>query len=106
MKLHIFSVVILIVLSSAASAQDTKLTVDQAKKLLPPAAGISNGDFKALSEDPRPDVVKSKSWSLVLLALRPLKNPGAANEFRILGDGPIRVPDTEFWRGLARKSVE
>ena len=93
MKQHIFSVVVLIALSSAGSAQDAKLTVDLAKKLLPPAAGISNADFKALSEDPRPDVVKSKSLSLVLFALRPPKNPDADKEFRVLGDGPIRVSD-------------
>jgi len=92
MKQPIFSVVVLIALSSAGSAQDAKLTVDLAKKLLPPAAGISNADFKALSKDPRPDVVKSKSLSLVLLALRPPKNPDAAKEFRVLGDG-ISVSD-------------
>ena len=33
-------------LSSVGSAQDAKLTVDQAKKLLPQAAGISNADFE------------------------------------------------------------
>ena len=88
MKQHFFAVVVLMALSSAGSAQDAKLTVDLAKKLLPQAAGISNADFKALSKDPRPDVVKSKSLSLVLLALRPPKNPDAAKdkEFRILGD--------------------
>ena len=88
MKQLFFAVVVLVALSSAGSAQDAKLTVDLAKKLLPPAAGISNADFKALSKDPRPDVVKSKSLSLVLLALRPPKNPDAATlkEFRFLED--------------------
>jgi hypothetical protein len=89
---HLFSVVVLLALSSAGSAQDAKLTVDLAKRLLPPAAGISNADFKALLKDRRPDVVKSKSLSLVLFALRPPKNPDAAKEFRILGD-EIRVSD-------------
>jgi hypothetical protein len=81
-------------LSSVGSAQDAKLTVDQAKKLLPSAAGISNADFKALSKDPRPDVVKSKSLSLVLFTLRPPKKPDAAKdkEFRVLGEN-IRVSD-------------
>ncbi|MCX7418496.1 MAG: hypothetical protein NT013_03025 [Planctomycetia bacterium] len=46
MKRHIFSVVVLMALSSVGSAQDAKLTVDQAKKLLPQAAGISNADFE------------------------------------------------------------
>src|SRR5207302_22582 len=86
MKQHLFSVVVLIALSSVGSAQDAKLTVDLAKKLLPQAAGISNADFKALSKDPRPDVVKSKSLSLVILALHPPKDPDAAKEFRFLGD--------------------
>ena len=85
MKQHLFSVVVLMALSSAGSAQDAKLTVDLAKKLLPPAAGISNADFEALAKDPRPDVVESKSLSLVLLALRPPNNPDADKEFRILG---------------------
>lgn len=95
MKQPIFSVVVLLALSSAGSAQDAKLTVDQAKKLLPSAAGISNADLEALLKDRRPDVVKSKSLSLVLLALRPPKNPDAAKdkEFRILGDGPITPSD-------------
>ena len=94
MKQHLFSVVILIALSSVASAQDAKLTVDLAKKLLPQAAGISNADFKTLSKDPRPEVVKSKSLSLVLLALRLPMNPDpdADKEFRILGDD-FRVSD-------------
>jgi hypothetical protein len=88
MKRSVFSVLVLVALSSAASGQDAKLTVDQAKKLLPPAAGISNADFMTLSEDPRPEAVKSKSLSLVLLAMRPPKNPDAATlkEFRILGE--------------------
>ena len=94
MKQLFFSVFVLIALSSAGNADEAKLTVDQAKKLLPQAAGISNADFKALTEDPRPDVVQSKSLSLVLLALRPHEEPGRADkEFRILGDGPIRVSD-------------
>ncbi len=96
MKQHFFAVVVLIALSSVGSAQDAKLTVDLAKKLLPPAAGISNADFKALLKDPRPDVVKSKSFSLVILAHRPpaipQKNPEADKEFRFLGDA-IRVSD-------------
>jgi hypothetical protein len=94
MKQHLFAVVVLIALSSAGSAQDTKLTVDQAKKLLPQAAGISNADFKALLKDRRPDAVKSKSLSLVLFALRPPKNPNAAKdkEFRVLGNN-IKVAD-------------
>ncbi len=94
MKQHFFAVVVLLALSSAGSAQDTKLTVDLAKKLLPQAAGISNADFKALLKDRRPDVVKSKSLSLVLFALRPPKNPDAAKdkEFRVLGDD-IKVSD-------------
>jgi hypothetical protein len=93
MKRPIVSVVVLLALSSAGSAEDAKLTVDQAKKLLPQAAGISNADFKALSKDPRPDVVESKSLSLVLFALKPLtKNPDAAKEFRVLGND-IAVSD-------------
>jgi len=36
-----------------------KLTVDQARNLLPEAAGISNADFKALSKNPRLETVKS-----------------------------------------------
>ena len=92
MKQHIFSVVVLIALSSAGSAQEAKLTVDIAKKLLPAAAGISNADFEALAKDPRPDVVKSKSLSLVLLALRPPKNQDAHKEFRVLGNA-IKVSD-------------
>jgi hypothetical protein len=94
MKQYLFSVVVLMALSSVGSAQDAKLTVDLAKKLLPRAAGISNADFEALSKDPRAEVVKSKSLSLVLLALRPPKNPDAAKdkEFRILGDN-ISVSD-------------
>jgi len=97
MKQHFFTVVVFIALSSAGSAQDTKLTVDLAKKLLPPAAGINNADFKALLKDRRQDVVKSKSLSLVILALDGAtmiqKNPAAAKEVRFLGDGPIRVSD-------------
>jgi hypothetical protein len=93
-KQHFFAAVVLIALSSAGSAQDAKLTVEQAKKLLPQAAGISNADFKALLKGRRPDAVKSKSLSLVLLALRPPKNPDAAKdkEFRILGE-VIKVSD-------------
>lgn len=95
MKLPIVSIVVLIALSSSGKAQDAKLTVDQAKKLIPQAAGINNVDFKALLKDPGPGVVKSKSLSLVLFALSPPKKPDAAKdrEFRILGDGPIRVSD-------------
>ena len=73
---------------------EQKLTVDQARKLLPRAAGISNADFKALLEERRPEVVKSKSLSLVLFALRPPQSPGAAKdrEFRVLGED-LRVSD-------------
>jgi len=87
MNQHLFSVVVLMARSSAGNADEAKLTVDQAKKLLPQAAGISNADFKALSENPRA-VVKSKSLSMVLLALKPptQKNPGADKEFRVLGE--------------------
>jgi hypothetical protein len=94
MKQHFFAVVVFIALSSAGSGQETKLTAELAKKLLPQAAGISNADFKALLKDGRPDVIKSKSLSLVLLALRPPKNPDAAKdkEFRVLGDN-IKVSD-------------
>jgi hypothetical protein len=94
MKLHFFVVVVLIALSSAGSAQVAELTVDQAKKLLPQAAGISNADFKALLKDRRADVVKSKSLSLVLFALRPPMNPDAGKdkEFRVLGND-IKVSD-------------
>ena len=74
-------------------ADEAELTVDLAKKLLPEAAGISNADFTALSKNPRPETVKSKSLSLVLLALKPPgKNPDAHKEFRILGEG-LKVSD-------------
>jgi hypothetical protein len=91
MKPHLFSVVVLMALSSVGTAEDAKLTVDQAKKLLPQAAGVSNADFEALLKNPRPDAFKSKSLSFVLLALRPPKNPDIAKdkEFRVLGDGPV-----------------
>ncbi len=70
------------------AAGEAELTVDLAKKLLPEAAGISNADFKALSRNPRPETVRSKSLSLVLLTLKPPgKNPDAHKEFRILGEG-------------------
>jgi hypothetical protein len=92
MKQLFFSVVVLLALSSAGSAEDAKLTVDLAKKLLPPAAGISNADFEALAKDPRPEVVKCKSLSLVLFALRPPKNSDAHKEFRVLGDN-LKVSD-------------
>jgi hypothetical protein len=90
MKQQLVSVVVLMALSSVGSAKDGKLTVDQARKLLPEAAGISNADLKALLNSRRPDVVKSKSLSLVLLTFRPpadiQKNPDAAKEFRFLGE--------------------
>jgi hypothetical protein len=75
-------------------ADEQKLTVDQAKKLLPEAAAISNADFEALSKEPRPETVESKSLSLVLLTLKPpvKKNPAADKEFRVLGEA-IRVSD-------------
>jgi hypothetical protein len=96
MKQIVFSVLVSIALSSAGNADEAKLTVDLAKKLLPQAAGISNADFKALLEDPRQKVVKSKSLSLVLLALKPpaniQNNPDAAKEFRVLGKD-LRVSD-------------
>ena len=81
---------LLVALFSVCHAQEGKLTADAAKKLLPAAAGISNADFKALSEDPQADTVKSKSLSLVLLALDvqkiAQKNPEAAKEFRFFGE--------------------
>jgi hypothetical protein len=86
MKQFVFAVFVSIALASAGRAQDAKLTVDQAKKLLPQAAGISNADFEALAKDPRPEAVKSKSLSLVLLNLRPPKNQDAVKEFRVLGE--------------------
>lgn len=94
MKQPIVSVVVVLALSSAGSAEDAKLTVDEAKKLLPAAAGISNDDFKSVLKDRRLDVVKSKSLSLVLFTLRPPKNPDAATlrEFRVLGED-LKVSD-------------
>ncbi|WP_020470861.1 hypothetical protein [Zavarzinella formosa] len=86
MNQRIVSVVVLLALSSAGSAQDAKLTVDLAKKLLPEAAGISNAEFKDFLENPKPDAVKSKSLSFVFLTLRPTMNPAADKEFRILGE--------------------
>ncbi len=67
---------------------ERKLTVDQAKNLLPEAAGIRYADFKALSQKRRLENVNSKSLSLVLLALKPPphENPDADEEFRILGE--------------------
>ena len=62
MKQHFFAVVVLHCgIESVGKHRVGKLTVDRAKKLLPPAAGINNADFKALLKDPRPDVVRSKS---------------------------------------------
>jgi hypothetical protein len=88
MKQLVLSVVVFLALTSAGNAEDAKLTVDQAKKLLPEAAGISNADMKALSEKGSRAVVKSKSLSLALLNLKPPteKNPDAAKEFRVLGE--------------------
>ena len=81
---------LLAVLSPVCHAQEGKLTADAAKKLLPDAAGISNADFKALSENPQAETVKNKSLSLVLLALDvqkiAQKNPDAAKEFRFLAE--------------------
>ncbi|WP_143392876.1 hypothetical protein [Fimbriiglobus ruber] len=88
-------------MSSAGRAQDAKLTVDLAKKLLPAAAGISNADFQALLKDPRPDVVKSKSLSLVILEHRPSKNPGSDKELRFLGDS-IKVSDITEAIGISK----
>ena len=75
-------------------AGEPRLTVDQAKTLLPQAAGIRNADFEALQGDPRPETVESKSLSLVLLALKPpVKNAdAAAAEFRVLGEN-LKVSD-------------
>lgn len=102
MKQFVFSVFVSIALSSAGNADEPKLTVDQAKKLLPQAAGISNGDFKALLENPREEVIKSKSLSLVLFALKPPadieKDPDAAKEFRVLGeDLPVSDLTNAMW---------
>lgn len=90
-----FSLFVSIALSSAGNADEARLTVDRAKELLPQAAGISNADFKVLSDNPRLEAVKSKSLSLVLLALRPpaKDNPDAAREFRLFGDKPRPVSD-------------
>jgi len=95
MKQHIISVGILVVLSATGSAQDGKLTVAQAKKLLPRAAGISNTDLTALTEGRRPEAVKNKSLSLVLLTLTPpaVKNAEADKEFRQFDDKPRPVSD-------------
>lgn len=91
MKTLPFSVIVLVMIGSACTAQETKLTADAAKNLLPQAAGISNADFRALSKDPRPDAVNSKSLSVVLFSLDvqkiAQKNPDAAKEFRFLGEG-------------------
>src|SRR5438132_116291 len=43
-----------------------KLSVDQAKRLLPKAASISNADFLALAKDLDPLKIKNQSLSLVL----------------------------------------
>jgi hypothetical protein len=88
MKHLVVSMLALMVLSPDGKAEDAKLTVDAAKKLLPQAAGISNADFKTLLEKRRPDDVKSKTLSLVLFTLKPpaKKNPDADKEFRILGE--------------------
>ena len=94
MRFILFSVAFLIIFSSVCPARNRKLTGDSAKKLLPQAAGISNADFEALSKNPQPSVVKSKSLSLILLALDvpkiTRKNPNAAKDFRYLSSG---VPD-------------
>jgi len=95
MRQHIISLGILVALTATGSAQDGKLTVDQAKKLLPRAAGISNADLRALSEDRRPGAVESKSLSLVLLTLTPpaMNNAEADKEFRLFDDKPRPVSD-------------
>ncbi len=74
--------------SPAPSVKETKLTVDLAKELLPPAAGIDNADFEEISIYPRLGVAKSVSLSLALLTLRPPQKPDAAmdEEFRYLGE--------------------
>jgi hypothetical protein len=92
MRRIIHSLVFLAVLAWPCSAQEAKLTAEAAKKLLPQAAGMSNADAKALgeAEATSPDRIKSKSLSLVLLALDPEiaeKNPAALKEFRYLGAG-------------------
>jgi hypothetical protein len=83
------------VLSATGRAQDGKLTVDQAKKLLPRTAGISNTDLRALTEDRRPEAVKNKSLSLLLLTLTPpaVKNAEADKEFHLFDDRPRPVSD-------------
>ncbi|HEX3148070.1 MAG TPA: hypothetical protein VHR66_08290 [Gemmataceae bacterium] len=97
MKHFVFAVTISIVLSATGNADEAKLSVDQAKKLLPQAAGISNADLRALSEVPNPENIKNQSLSLVLLALRPPanieKNAEAAKEFRLFDDKPRPVSD-------------
>ncbi len=95
MKQYIISIGILMVLSATGRAQDGKLTVDQAKKLLPRTAGISNTDLRALTGDRRPEAVKNKSLSLLLLMLTPpaVKNAEADKEFRLFDDRPRPVSD-------------
>jgi hypothetical protein len=97
MKQRVLTFVVLLVLSATGRAQDEKLTVERAKKLLPEAAGIRNADIQAHSEGARlePDTIKSKSLSLVLLTLKPpaVKNPEADKEFRLFEDKPRPVSD-------------
>jgi hypothetical protein len=91
MKQFLVSLCVLVTSFSACTAGEDKLTAEQAKDLLPEAAGISNADLKALAENPRPDTVKSSTLSLVLLNLDPriaAKNPEAPKEFRYLAEGP------------------
>jgi hypothetical protein len=92
MRLAVVLLVVLFLFGSAPGADDGQLTVAQAKKLLPEAAGMRNADFKSLGETRQPDPakIKSKSLTLVLLSLHP--EPDAKNseamlkEFRFLGD--------------------
>jgi hypothetical protein len=95
MRTAIFVLAVLLCIDSAYGADDGHLTVAQAKKLLPEAAGMRNADLKSLSEaaEPNPDLIKSKSLTLVLFSFRP--QPDAKNaeaiekEFRFLGNGVV-----------------
>ncbi|MFO0877391.1 MAG: hypothetical protein U0840_08445 [Gemmataceae bacterium] len=94
MKRQVLVAIVLLALTSVGRGQDAKLTGDQARKLLPAAAGIRNADFEALMKDRKADAVESKSLSLVILTLRPRGNPDAAmkQEFRMIGEA-IKVSD-------------
>jgi len=84
-------VAIFFVCSTAYAADENKLTVEHAKKLLPQAAGMINADLDTLGRDPRPEAVKSKSLTLMLLAYNPVvaeQNPKATKEFSFTGEVP------------------